>query len=81
MVVTALNVSTQIVTIFFQMKLEKKRSSKMEKIMRKVKSAEKRAEEMRRSVLDNRVPTASRGNKKEKKKIVSLSGCFTCHAF
>jgi hypothetical protein len=69
-----------------EMKLEKKRSSSMEKIMRKVKSAEKRAEEMRRSVLDNRVSTASHGKassfkRSGKKKIPSLSGCFTCHVF
>ncbi|KFK36165.1 hypothetical protein AALP_AA4G086500 [Arabis alpina] len=67
-----------------EMKLEKKRSSSMEKIMRKVKSAEKRAEEMRRSVLDNQVPSASRRKaisfrRSGKAKIASLSGCFTCH--
>ncbi|XP_006307066.2 uncharacterized protein LOC17898172 isoform X2 [Capsella rubella] len=69
-----------------EMKLEKKRSSSMEKIMRKVKSAEKKAEEMRRSALDNKVSTASHGKtssfkRSGKKKMPSLSGCFTCHAF
>ncbi|XP_020870344.1 uncharacterized protein LOC9327382 isoform X1 [Arabidopsis lyrata subsp. lyrata] len=69
-----------------EMKLEKKRSSSMEKIMRKVKSAEKRAEEMRRSVVDNRVSNASHGKASSfkrcgKKKLPSLSGCFTCHVF
>uniref|UniRef100_A0A1J3K0H2 Remorin C-terminal domain-containing protein n=1 Tax=Noccaea caerulescens TaxID=107243 RepID=A0A1J3K0H2_NOCCA len=71
-----------------EMKLEKKRSSSMEKIMRKVKSAEKKADEMRKSVLDNRVVSnaSSRGKslcfrRSGKKKIVSLSGCFTCHAY
>ncbi|CAN8288652.1 unnamed protein product [Cochlearia groenlandica] len=77
-----------------EMKLEKRRTSSMEKIMRKVKSAEKKAEEMRRSVLDNRVSNESRGKaasssltrnrkkkNKKKKKIASLSGCFTCHVF
>ncbi|KAL0853922.1 hypothetical protein Bca101_059074 [Brassica carinata] len=69
-----------------EVKLEKKRSSSMARIMRKVKSAEKKAEEMRRSVLENPVPSASRGKasslrRRGKKKIASLSGCFTCHAF
>ncbi|XP_010461486.1 PREDICTED: uncharacterized protein LOC104742214 isoform X2 [Camelina sativa] len=69
-----------------EMKLEKKRSSSMEKIMRKVKSAEKKAEEMRRSVLDNKATTTSHGKassfkRSGKKKMASLSGCFTCHAF
>ncbi|KAJ0231873.1 hypothetical protein HA466_0295310 [Hirschfeldia incana] len=69
-----------------EVKLEKKRSSSMARIMRKVKSAEKKAEEMRRSVLDNQAPGASRGKalsfrRSGKMKIASLSGCFTCHAF
>ncbi|CAF2106579.1 unnamed protein product, partial [Brassica napus] len=69
-----------------EVKLEKKRSSSMARIMRKVKSAEKKAEEMRRSVLDNQAPSASRGkalsfSRSGKTKISSLSGCFTCHAF
>ncbi|CAH8386245.1 unnamed protein product [Eruca vesicaria subsp. sativa] len=65
-----------------EMKLEKKRSSSMAKIMRKVKSAEKKAEEMRRSVLENRAPRASRGRTFIfQKKMASFSGCFTCHAF
>ncbi|ESQ30939.1 hypothetical protein EUTSA_v10011395mg [Eutrema salsugineum] len=69
-----------------EMKLEKKRSSSMEKIMRKVKTAEKKAEEMRRSVLDDRVSSAPRGKallsfrRNGKKKMASLSGCFTCNA-
>ncbi|CAH2035499.1 unnamed protein product, partial [Thlaspi arvense] len=68
-----------------EMKLEKKRSSSMEKIMRKVKSAEKKAQEMRSSVLENRIASnASHGKALSfrisgKKKIASLSGCFTCH--
>lgn len=83
-------VVTNVRNMFFaQMKLEKKRSSSMEKIMRKVKASEKKAEEMRKSVLDNRVVSnASSGGKSlcfrrsgKKKKIVSLSGCFTCHAY
>lgn len=74
------------INIYSQVKLEKKRSSSMARIMRKVKSAEKKAEEMRRSVLDNQAPSASRGKalsfrRSGKKKIASLSGCFTCHAF
>ncbi|KAF8095143.1 hypothetical protein N665_0339s0014 [Sinapis alba] len=70
-----------------EMKLEKKRTSSMEKIMRKVKSAEKKAEHMRRSVLDHGAPNASRGKalsfrrSGKMKKIASLSGCFTCHTF
>nr|VDD03138.1 unnamed protein product [Brassica rapa] len=74
------------VFFFHLVKLEKKRSSSMARIMRKVKSAEKKAEEMRRSVLDNQAPSASRGKalsfrRSGKTKISSLSGCFTCHAF
>ncbi|KAJ0246311.1 hypothetical protein HA466_0168710 [Hirschfeldia incana] len=67
-----------------EMKLEKKRTSSMVKIMKKVKSAEKKAEEMR-SVLDNGAPSASPGKGSsfrrsvKWKKIASLSGCFTCH--
>ncbi|KAF8084069.1 hypothetical protein N665_0735s0008 [Sinapis alba] len=65
-----------------EVKLEKKRSSSMARIMRKVKSAEKKAEEMRRSVLDSQAPGKALSFRRSgKKKIASLSGCFTCHAF
>lgn len=70
-----------------EMKLEKKRRSSMVKIMRKVKSAEKKAEEMRSSVLDNVAPSASHVKDSsfrrsgKMKKIASLCGCFTCHTF
>lgn len=69
-----------------QMKLEKKRSSSMDKIMKKLRSAQKRAQEMRSSVLANQAHQVSRSNHKavsfrRTRQMSSLSGCFTCHAF
>ncbi|XP_071686878.1 uncharacterized protein [Rutidosis leptorrhynchoides] len=70
-----------------EMKLEKKRSSSMDKIMHKLRSSQKRAKEMRESVLST---TESRQVAKSSHKAISLiktrhirslSGCFTCPAF
>lgn len=69
-----------------QMKLEKKRSSSMDKIMSKLRSAQKRAQEMRSSVLVNQPHQVTRTSQKalsfrRTRQMGSLSGCFTCHAF
>ncbi|KAK9054332.1 hypothetical protein SSX86_025410 [Deinandra increscens subsp. villosa] len=72
-----------------EMKLEKKRSSSMDKIMNKLRSNQKKAQEMRGSVLskqtDHQVFTRSSSHKVisllRTPHIGSLSGCFTCHAF
>lgn len=68
-----------------QMKLEKKRSSSMDKIMNKLKSAQKRAQEMRSSMLASRAHQVARTSHKavsfRRTRQASLSGCFTCHAF
>ncbi|KAF4395334.1 hypothetical protein F8388_001721 [Cannabis sativa] len=47
-----------------EMKLEKKRSSSMDKIMKKLKSAQKRAQDMRSSVLANQAHQVPRSNHK-----------------
>ncbi|XP_062097837.1 uncharacterized protein LOC133803737 isoform X2 [Humulus lupulus] len=47
-----------------EMKLEKKRSSSMDKIMKKLKSAQKRARDMRNSVSTNQAHQVSRSNHK-----------------
>ncbi|WOG98993.1 hypothetical protein DCAR_0418339 [Daucus carota subsp. sativus] len=69
-----------------EMKLEKKRSSSMDKIMKKLKLAQKKAREMRRSDVVNQAhQVATTSNKllslRRTRQISSLSGCFTCHAF
>ncbi|OWM80717.1 hypothetical protein CDL15_Pgr006747 [Punica granatum] len=69
-----------------EMKLEKKRSSSMDKIMKKLRLAQKRAQEMRSSVLANQSHEVSRTSHKavvfrRTHQMSSLSGCFTCHAF
>ncbi|XP_031267235.1 uncharacterized protein LOC116125653 [Pistacia vera] len=69
-----------------EMKLEKKRSSSMDKIMNKLRSAQKRAQEMRSSVLANQDRRVARSTHKDvtfrrNSHMGSLSGCFTCHAF
>lgn len=71
---------------FFQMKLEKKRSSSMDKIMNKLRSAQKKAQEMRTLVLSNQAHHVPRTSHKamsfrRTRQMGSLSGCFTCHAF
>lgn len=67
------------------MKLEKKRSSSMDKIMKKFKAAQKKAREMRNSDVVNpahQVATTSHKliSFRRTRQISSLSGCFTCHA-
>ncbi|KAK1405751.1 Remorin, C-terminal protein [Heracleum sosnowskyi] len=69
-----------------EMKLEKKRSSSMDKIMKRLKSAQKKAREMRRSDVVNQAHQVATTSHKllffrRTRQISSLSGCFTCHAF
>ncbi|KAI7731084.1 hypothetical protein M8C21_001263, partial [Ambrosia artemisiifolia] len=76
-----------------EMKLEKKRSSSMDKIMNKLRSNQKKAQEMRGSVLSKQThdqvsPRSSSSSSSNKvisiirtPHIGSISGCFTCHAF
>ncbi|XP_027094955.1 uncharacterized protein [Coffea arabica] len=69
-----------------EMKLEKKRSSSMDKIMNKLRSAQKKAQVMRSSVLPNQSHQVARTSHKaisfpRTRHIGSFSGCFTCHAF
>ncbi|KAE8695821.1 hypothetical protein F3Y22_tig00110683pilonHSYRG00103 [Hibiscus syriacus] len=69
-----------------EMKLEKKRSSSMNKIMNKLRSAHKRAQEMRSSVLSNQIHEVTRTSHKatsfcRTRQMGSFSGCFTCPAF
>lgn len=68
-----------------EMKLEKKRSSSMDKIMKKLKAAQKKAREMRKSdVVSPAHQVAMASHKlisvRRTRQISSLSGCFTCHA-
>ncbi|CAM8945711.1 unnamed protein product [Rhodiola kirilowii] len=73
-----------------EVKLEKKRSSSMDKIMNKLRSAQRRAQDMRSSVLANQAQNelstmtsqkAILSHKGKTHQVRSLSGCFTCHAF
>ncbi|GMI89704.1 hypothetical protein like AT1G45207 [Hibiscus trionum] len=70
-----------------EMKLEKKRRSSLDKIMNKLRSAQKRAEEMRSLMLANQAHQVTRASHKAislrrtRQMGGSLSGCFTCHAF
>ncbi|KAK7383141.1 hypothetical protein VNO78_28812 [Psophocarpus tetragonolobus] len=69
-----------------EMKLEKKRASSMDKIMNKLRMAQKKAQEMRSSVLANQPHQVARTPHKailfsRASQMGSLSGCFTCHAF
>lgn len=68
------------------MKLEKKRASSMDKIMNKLRMAQKKAQEMRTSILPREAVQVVRTSHKAKSflrttQMGSLSGCFTCHAF
>ncbi|XP_010552520.1 PREDICTED: uncharacterized protein LOC104822856 [Tarenaya hassleriana] len=68
-----------------EMQLEKKRTSSMEKIMKKLKSAQRRANDMRSSVLANHGQQVSASSRKivsfrRTRKMASISGCFTCYA-
>ncbi|XP_076921573.1 uncharacterized protein LOC143583028 [Bidens hawaiensis] len=73
-----------------EMKLEKKRSSSMDKIMNKLRSAQKKAQEMRGTVLSNQTHHHQGAARSSSHKAISLirtphigsiSGCFSCHAF
>lgn len=69
-----------------QMKLEKIRTSSMDKIMNKLRSAQRKAQEMRSSVSTSQDYQISRTTNKvaffrKSNQMSSLSGCFTCHAF
>ncbi|KAA8528529.1 hypothetical protein F0562_035884 [Nyssa sinensis] len=69
-----------------EVKLEKKRSSSMDKILNKLRSAQRKAQGMRSSVLANQAHQVARTSHKiiyfrRTRQISSLSGCFTCHAF
>ncbi|MBA0808159.1 hypothetical protein Gohar_023917, partial [Gossypium harknessii] len=69
-----------------EMKLEKKRSSSMDKIMNKLRSAQKRAQDMRNSMLANQAYQVTKTSHmaisfRRTRQMSSLSGCFTCQAF
>ncbi|KAK9112766.1 hypothetical protein Scep_020285 [Stephania cephalantha] len=69
-----------------EMKLEKKRSSSMDRIMKKLRLAQRKAQEMRTSISANQsqqIVQASNRTLSFRKanQMGSLSGCFTCHAF
>lgn len=69
-----------------EMKLEKKRSSSMDKIMNKLRSAQKRAQDMRSLMLANQAHQVTKTSHmaisfRRTRQMSSLSGCFTCQAF
>ncbi|KAG5018373.1 Remorin 4.1 [Glycine soja] len=69
-----------------EMKLEKRRASSMDKIMNKLRLAQKKAQEMRSSVPHNQTDRVVRTSHKASSflrtsQMRSLSGCFTCHVF
>ncbi|KAF8410073.1 hypothetical protein HHK36_002595 [Tetracentron sinense] len=69
-----------------QMKLEKKRSSSMDKILNKLRLAQTKAQEKRNLVSASEPHQVARNSHKvvsfhKTGHIGSLSGCFTCHAF
>uniref|UniRef100_A0A5B6ZR65 Remorin C-terminal domain-containing protein n=1 Tax=Davidia involucrata TaxID=16924 RepID=A0A5B6ZR65_DAVIN len=68
-----------------EMKLEKKRSASMDKILNKLRIAQMKAQEMRSSISDSHACQAPRISYKlvsfrKYIKMGSLCGCFTCHA-
>uniref|UniRef100_A0ACD5Y194 Uncharacterized protein n=3 Tax=Avena sativa TaxID=4498 RepID=A0ACD5Y194_AVESA len=68
------------------MKLEKKRSSSLDRILNTLKSAQRRAQGMRDAATASQDEQLSRKAKKtshatKNGQMRSLSGCFTCHAF
>ncbi|KAA8531692.1 hypothetical protein F0562_006591 [Nyssa sinensis] len=68
-----------------EMKLEKKRSSSMDKILNKLRIAQMKAQEKRSSISDGRASQAPQISYKlvsfhKYIKMVSLNSCFTCHA-
>ncbi|KAK9053910.1 hypothetical protein SSX86_024985 [Deinandra increscens subsp. villosa] len=68
-----------------EMKLEKKRSSSMDRIIHKLQSAQKKAEEMRESVSNQPHRVAKSSHKAisliKTRHVRFLTGCFTCPAF
>ncbi|KAL4559547.1 hypothetical protein LXL04_031689 [Taraxacum kok-saghyz] len=66
-----------------EMKLEKKRSSSMDRIMKKLRIAQKKAQEMRESQSYNKVAKSSHKAMSliKTRHLVAFSGCFTCPAF
>ncbi|XP_042515476.1 uncharacterized protein LOC122089832 [Macadamia integrifolia] len=69
-----------------EMKLEKKRSSSMDRIMNKLRSAQRKAQEMRNSVSASQARQVTRTSSRalsfrKTGHLGSFSGCFTCHAF
>ncbi|XP_043712491.1 uncharacterized protein LOC122661216 [Telopea speciosissima] len=69
-----------------EMKLEKKRSSSMDRIMNKLRSAQRKAQEMRNSVSVSQARQVTRTSGRvlsfrRTGHMGSFSGCFTCHAF
>ncbi|KAJ6919587.1 hypothetical protein NC651_013515 [Populus alba x Populus x berolinensis] len=69
-----------------EMKLEKKRSSSMDKIMNKLRIAQMKAEEMRSSMSTRQDQQVSQKSHKiklfhKRARLTSLGSCFTCHAF
>lgn len=68
-----------------EMKLEKKRSSSMEKILNRLRSAQRKAHDMRSSVVDTQVCMVPRTGRRvsylrKYGRMSSFRGCFTCHA-
>ncbi|KAK1436588.1 hypothetical protein QVD17_02370 [Tagetes erecta] len=68
-----------------EMKLEKKRSSSMDRIIHKLQSAQKKAEEMRESALSNSPHRVAKSSHKaislnKTRHVRFLTGCFTCPA-
>lgn len=69
-----------------EMKLEKKRSSSMDKIMNKLRISQMKAEEMRSSMSTRQDQQVSQKSHKiklfhKRARLTSLGSCFTCHAF
>lgn len=69
-----------------EMKLEKKRSTSMEKILNRLKSAQRKAQDMRSSVVDTQVCMVPRTGQRvsyfrKYGRMSSFRGCFACHAF
>ncbi|XP_045804429.1 uncharacterized protein LOC123897727 [Trifolium pratense] len=69
-----------------EMKLEKKRASSMDKIMNKLRFAQKKAQDMRSSVSANQAHQIAQTSHKvmsfrRASQMGTLSGCFTCHTF
>lgn len=69
-----------------QMKLEKKRSSSMDKILNKLKSAQRKAQDMRNAAASRQADQAARPSKilssfRKAGQMNPLSACFTCRVF